>query len=372
MRTLGQHPIFVFGAGATKACGGPLTAEILPAAFSSPVREALVRKDLAEYVNDCLIQHFHVPTALEERRGEVYPPLPMLLSLLDLAIDQDRPLVFGDGTGRRLEHWDRERLAAARSAVEYLIFAVLNEHLRTVTRNWYEDLFARLGDYPKPRVISLNYDILLDNVLFQIAADRGGPDARLGYACDIRTEAYRRRRKEYGRLFKLHGSLNWLYCACCRRLDLGMSESGRTCKVLNELYDHQSLDKYYTGRAAVCPECQTPLRAVMITPTRAKDYRNPHIQAIWYQAERSLRKSDHVVFIGYSLPDDDIEVIDLLRRGLGHLSGDAVTVVEYDPEQRALADHPVGRRYRSLFGGSIDWQTVGFGRWVESASGTSA
>src|SRR5947208_3239201 len=136
MRGFGQHPIFIFGAGATRACGGPLTADILPNAFKEPVYGRLECTALAESVNRCLIEHFHVP--------------------------------------------------------------------------------------------------------FGVAEDSRGLDARLSYSCDIQTQAYRERRTEYGQLLKLHGSLNWLYCACCRRLDIGMSDSGRkavTCKVLNELYN---------------------------------------------------------------------------------------------------------------------------------------
>lgn len=143
------------------------------------------------------------------------------------------------------------------------------------------------------------------------------------------------------------------------------------CKVLEELYQQTSLDSHYKQEAAACPDCGTPLRAVMITPTRTKDYRNPHIQSIWYQAERRLRTADRLIFVGYSLPDDDLEVIDLLRRGAGHLNGEAVTVVEFDPEQRPLDKHPVGRRYRSIFGTEIRWITSGFGPWVQDARGAS-
>src|SRR5262249_25665352 len=192
--------------------------------------------------------------------------------------------------------------------------------------------------------ISLNYDILLDNVLFKIAEKHGGADARVAYGCDIQTDAYRSRRTDYGRLLKLHGSLNWLYCGCCRRLDLGMSECGAKavpCQTLNDLRTKNSLDEHYVSGPKVCPECDTPMRAVMITPTRAKDYRNPHIQAIWYQAERALRRAEHVCFVGYSLPDDDLEVIDLLRRGLGNLSPSCITVVEYDKKNSLIGDHPV-------------------------------
>jgi hypothetical protein len=376
MRALGQRPVFIFGAGATAACGGPLTGEILPAAFKDAVWDRLDRKDLGNLVDDCLVQHFHVPRDRIKRKNEDYPPLPLLLSLLDHAIDQDRPLVFGPPEKR--DHWDRERLTGSRAAIEYLIFAVLDDHLRTVRHNWYEDMFAelrRVHPNPEPRVISLNYDILLDNVLFRIAALRPGPPARPSYCCDIQTDVYRAREAEYGQILKLHGSLNWLYCACCRRLDIAMSDCGRTavtCEVLDEIHQRNSLDTHYAGHAKPCPDCQTPLRPVMITPTRAKDYRNPHIQAIWYQAERMMREADSACFIGYSLPDDDIEVIDLLRRGLGHLPSDRVIVVEYDKKSRSLGKNPVGRRYRSLFGSQIHWHAGGFGSWIGRAAATTA
>jgi hypothetical protein len=113
------------------------------------------------------------------------------------------------------------------------------------------------------------------------------------------------------------------------------------------------------------------MRAVMITPTQAKDYRNPHIQQIWYHAERTMRQADHACFVGYSLPDDDIQVIDLLRRGLGHLGSDNITVVQHDERSRALQDDPVGRRYRSIFGAGVDWQPIGFMAWLQSLSITS-
>ena len=222
--------------------------------------------------------------------------------------------------------------------MEYVIFAVLDARLRNVSANWYKELFEVVYEAQpayKPLAISLNYDILLDNVLFEVAEQRGDR-ARPAYGCDIQTEAYKQR-KEYGRLLKLHGSLNWLYCASCRRLEIGMSKAGEsvsTCKVVRELYRSQPLEDHYEGRrdAAPCKECSTPLRPVIITPTRTKDYRNPHIQGIWYQAERALRQAEHVCFVGYSLPDDDLEVIDLLRRGLGHLSAECITVVDYAPD----------------------------------------
>jgi hypothetical protein len=327
---------------------------------------------MVKQFEECLINHFHVPPDPAAREEKDYPPLPLVLSLLDLVIERDRPLAFAGRNG----HWSRKRLSKARGAVEQIIFAVLNEHLSKVCNNWYQELFNLVAPFDRePWVISLNYDMLLDNVLFKIASDRPGGRARLSYGCDVRTNAYRQIREEYGRLLKLHGSLNWLYCACCHALEIGMSDFGTrsvSCGLLKTIHKECSLDKHYRRMAKNCRDCGTPLRPVIITPTRAKDYRNPHVQAIWYHAERMLRKAEHVCFIGYSLPDDDLEVIDLLRRSLWHLAPECITVVEAvkakDHVNRQIERNPVGRRYQSIFGRGIDWHCDGFGQWVTAAA----
>jgi SIR2-like domain len=371
---LEQNTVFIFGAGATKACGGPLTADILPAAFGTSTRPPIQLASLAVPLEECLVRHFHIPENVSSRERDDYPPLPLVLSLLDLAIDQDRPLSFRLD-GNSYDNWDHERLSLARKAIEYVIFAVLDEYLDTMKRNFYEDLFDMICLLrSEPCAISLNYDILLDSVLFRIAEKHRGPDAKVAYCCDIQTDAYRTRKTNFGRLMKLHGSLNWLYCPCCRRLDLATSDCAEravSCSILHDLVIQNSLDEHYHTKPKKCPECTTPMRAVMITPTRAKDYRNPHIQGIWYEAERALRRAEHVCFVGYSLPDDDLEVIDLLRRGLGHLPPSRITVVEYDDRKREISQHPVGRRYQSMFGDKIEWRVGGFEGWLAEVAQTA-
>jgi hypothetical protein len=73
-----------------------------------------------------------------------------------------------------------------------------------------------------------------------------------------------------------------------------------------------------------------------------------------------------VVFIGYSLPDDDVEVVYLLKRSLAHITtAGEVTVVEYCRENPSIPahDHPVGRRYRTLFG-DVKWYAGGVDAWL--------
>jgi len=151
-----------------------------------------------------------------------------------------------------------------------------------------------------------------------------------------------------------------------RLFELGISEGSlMTVKVLNELYQENPLEPRYGCHGSLCAECGSFFRPVIITPTHSKDYRNPHISQVWYKSERLLRTADRVFIIGYSLPEDDVDVIYLLKRGLNQLDPNKITVVEFDEQNRKIDEHPVGLRYRSLFGDQLDWRTEGFGMWLQ-------
>ena len=347
--------VVIFGAGATKACGGPLTNEILPDVFTS--RANLARTDHVNLLEEFLVKTFHLP--MTRRTAAHYPPLPLVLSLIDTALDRDDAFSAA---------WPPSRLREVRDALEYSIYALLEYRLKSVGPH-YANFFVRLFSTHDPdavTVISLNYDIIADNAMSALAERRGAvfPD----YGCDIATEQYRRAPK-LGTLLKPHGSLNWLYCPNCHRLDIGIAESGRrTVKVLQALYSPAtSLDERYE-RVRGCKDCGTLQRPVLITPTHRKDYRNPHIARVWYEAGRALREATRAIFIGYSMPDDDVDVVYLFKRGLEKVERRAITVVEYAPGRvKSLDKHPVGLRYRALFGPQIDWRTDGFGAYVETA-----
>ena len=349
--------VVVLGAGATKACGGPLTNEILPDLLAE--KRTLEREGYIRLVERFLIDNFHVPT--RGRLPEHFPPLPLVLSLVDAALDRGDSFSHG---------WCADELRNVRDGLEYGIFALLEYRLRTIRRHHTAFLRSLYAAAPEDvTLLSLNYDIIADNALPKVAEAKGQlalPD----YGCDIATDAYRQAEK-FGKLIKLHGSLNWLYCPNCHRLDLGIAPSGRrTVKVLNDLYvDDLDLHRKYGCHGSPCNECGAFVRPVLITPTHLKDYRNPHIARIWYEAARALREAERVIFIGYSMPDDDIEVVYLFKRGLANVKPRNITVVEHAWKrgQAALDVHPVGRRYRALFGDKIDWWPRGFERWIEHA-----
>ena len=370
-----EKPIIILGAGATKACGGPLTEDILPAALNGEMahddQTTLVedREELlyltGEFLHDC----FNVPVDRGQITREDCPSLPMVLSMLRRSAAEGLPI----------GNWEGARLIKVKRAVEYAIFAVIEAALRRIPqdRQFHRTLLEPIYERNvEPSVVSLNYDVIVDNAMFSLSEQyqqMRPPD----YCVETATNMYRDfcAQGTFGRLLKIHGSLNWLYCEHCRRLDLFISEGMRTGKALNELYYSTPFDDAYSCRGTPCrnrPNCDGFVSPILITPTYVKDYENPHIERVWVEAERAMKEADRAVIIGYSLPTDDVEIAMLFKRGMDHLPRNRITVVEYvhgdadkpTDKRTPLGAHPTGQRFRSLFGADLNWHTTGFEGWL--------
>ncbi len=88
-------------------------------------------------------------------------------------------------------------------------------------------------------------------------------------------------------------------------------DSVKLLKILGSVVGRRSLKQSYTadGRDCRVRHTQTNLRPLLIAPSHRKDYRNPHAARVWREAERVLRGADRAIFVGYNLPEDDVEVI---------------------------------------------------------------
>src|SRR5947209_3524278 len=115
-------PVLILGAGATKACGGPLTNEILPDADQAV--QNIEREGYLALLDCFLEQVFRLPPR-PARTKYSYPGLPLLMSLIDTAIDRGQPLH---------PHYDVSKLREVRAALDYVIFAVLEFSLRGTTQ----------------------------------------------------------------------------------------------------------------------------------------------------------------------------------------------------------------------------------------------
>jgi hypothetical protein len=90
-----KKPVVIFGAGATKACGGPLTNEIPPQAF-----EPTVRSEIAREGYDDLLERFLIA------RITVVEYDPTMRSVSEHAVGARYRSLFGDGIKWRTDGFE--------------------------------------------------------------------------------------------------------------------------------------------------------------------------------------------------------------------------------------------------------------------------
>ncbi len=324
--------VYIFGAGASKAVANraPLMKDFLSLAFVTFPNDPRIR-EVRDFVCD-----FYPGRQLEDDVHILWPHLEDVLSQLDLAIAQNRPL----------SPWHTvSRVQELREHVVYLIAKVLQERLGSLDNQATRD-FARHVLQEEDTIISLNYDIILDNALLE---ERG----QVNYGTEVRraSKVYRLWRHVDPRqniqvpLYKLHGSLNWLYCPVCQALDITESEKG-------------ALFTFSDAEPAHCVDCGCPYETLIITPTLLKSYANGLLVEVWRRAEQRVARADHLVFIGYSLADADIEIKCMIKRATYRRLRPKVTVVDIEPPDSGLAE-----RYRRLFG-DIEYLSMSFVEYV--------
>jgi len=194
--------------------------------------------------------------------------------------------------------------------------------------------------------VSTNYDILIDNAL---EAEAVRPEERkIGTVVDYglgnlthRSSVQDRETRSYP-LFKIHGSLNWLFCSVCTELTTTYGTEGVM----------RLITKPETAR---CPRCATMRDPVIVPPTYYKDLSNVYLSVVWNQASRKLRTASHVIMCGYSLPDADMHIKYLLKsaqinRDISEepLQITLVTSFSGKPNAESAAEQ---NRYVRLFGG---------------------
>jgi len=355
MRQYVMPRAFFIGAGASRADGFPLTREI-----SYGVAAALTGKKARRYGSlSRFLKTVFAVTPTEVRRGakawdafvkspSVFAPenvrLPdivELLSLLDVIVsdesfiaaeadDEGRKTALGSrGLSRVREQASRAVAACISSLAEHR----LNDKAVTVSYTFVKLL------RPHDVVITTNWDLLLDSAFDTVA---GTSPRDVGSDVLITDKLGKPIAKPIAvaraPLFKLHGSLNWLVCFRCTRLyvnpsvyiaDLGFSRKA-------------------SGPTNTC-HCGLPLRAMLITPTFFKQYRNRHLANIWATAQERLANCAEWHFIGYSLPPDDVHIRAFLLRAF-HMRKDAglrqptIKIVTTNPDSSLRA------RYECLFG----------------------
>jgi hypothetical protein len=257
-------------------------------------------------------------------------------------------------------------LKSLREDIYNLIVVALKERLDRNDNKKYIDEFAqniineakkRVGNIKRDTIsiLSTNWDILLDNSLNNaiknVRNQNNEIDGVVDYCCHV--SSYDEfdnsikpglqalgEGKYNAKLLKLHGSMNWLQCTNCQRLYI--------------IFDNKLVDYRRFGNSK-CRHCNKnfngdgnnySLDSNLIMPTFLKDLNNFQLKLIWQNAGIELSEADRVIFIGYSLPQADFELRQLLSRMVRHNAKIEVVL----REDTDLEKSETYRRYKSFFG----------------------
>jgi hypothetical protein len=306
--------VIFLGAGASASEGASLQKDLFKEYFLNQTgRNNRISSEMKERLTGFFEKFFGINTEQGNSDSNVFPTFEEVLGILELSLKReesfkgycltpDRPNTYRSGE----DSSGRPSIQRIREDMIFLIAIILDQKLgRVYTEGYHERLVRRLKNEEKIHktcFISLNYDILIDNALVNLY-----PDYDLDYGVyfinfDNSTNPDQWKRPRPGEavhLYKLHGSLNWLYCPTCRSLALTPKEKG-AAKLAFE--------------PSKCRDCQSFMIPIIIPPTFFKIMSNFYLQQVWHEAEKALRQAERIFFCGYSFPDADIHIKYLLKR----------------------------------------------------------
>lgn len=300
MSARARRLVLFVGAGSSRACGYPVTSEILPR-----ILDRLAQRKFGDRYVDAhraalrKLLHRLVPG----RRKFGVPMITEVLSIIDHCLDSDEDLLSASSP-KSLSLRDARWLLGR--AIAEVIRKVHKRDVRTGEIADWILTHRRVGT--DVTVISTNYDISLDRALFTRMLPSWNEDY---WKTDF---GFTWRDPDDGKLvhpafdplvklYKLHGSLNWLTCQRCGHIMVSFAWP--------IVKNADGNDKY-----AQCFCDYKPMRAVLVAPSLVRSYRDRNLLSVWRSATEALRLADQWIFAGYSMPSEDVAVRALLLRAV--------------------------------------------------------
>jgi hypothetical protein len=249
-------------------------------------------------------------------------------------------------------------LRAIRRMAIHRIFSVLDRRF-----SYSADIDGLLshfckGDASRCAFVVLNWDIVLENHVL-----RAQPHSSIDYRCDCfdwytcQTPSMRQGIP----VCKMHGSSNWVYCENCKSLFFDLERKlplhirAGLIKSDFRLFDEKFTDKVFdealgiTSNERNCRFCAFPVSSHIASFSYRKSFRTHAYPSVWYHAERLLAESDQWIFVGYSLPEADFELKQVLKGAslrMLHRKSKAKKSIEVI----VLDDLPTQEKFERFFG----------------------
>lgn len=262
--------------------------------------------------------------------------------------DHFTALDFAANTGHCLgRNYNPKKLRAIRRMTIHRVFELVR---KDATRNNDVDEFLQeLIATADVTIVTTNWDLVVERTLDRLHIDRN-------HGTGLYQESGTLLDTDGVTILKLHGSLNFGYCDCCRAL-VNIHDLYGDLKLYLDPDDMRLLDGDKIA-ATLPPECLkacfTCHRAWsggrLATFSYRKDLAPAFLQKTWDEAFHRLRIADRWLIIGYSLPEADIEVRQLLKTA--QLAGESNKPIDV-----VILGDSAQQRYLEFFGtalGTVD------------------
>ena len=339
--------VIFLGAGASASDGAPVQSSLLRDYFKG-ITGRTGHGDIERELRTYFWETFRINVDSPELDSVQFPTFEEAIGMLDLA--EIRSESFKD--------FDRVGVASNSGRIRrmrfYLIYAmatVIKEKAQMAT--WHRCLVKHLQSaelIEDVSVISANYDIFIDNSLSEVL-DFDEPGNAIDYGVDFKNQEYwGKPHDDAVGLYKVHGSLNWLFCPACSDLFITPFQKGAAQIAEDPM-------------SATCSRCDTLRSPVIIPPTFYKDMSNVHLANIWRRAESSLMDADQVIFCGYSFPQADTHIKYMLKRAETNRRspGFDVTVCNWHSNKDQAEASAEEERYNRFFLRNVDYLEKSFG-----------
>jgi NAD-dependent SIR2 family protein deacetylase len=348
----------ILGSGFSKEASLPTTAEI-PAKFLSVPKNAILPKNIEERISEILLS-FWGQTFNYEDSGNL-PSLENHFTLIDLAAN----------SGHHLGSYSPKMLRAIRRMSIHRVFSILaeNDRLNSQLQFMFKEIRKNFDDVS---IITLNWDLVAETHLRMLGLDFCYPIETYRFLQNGGAEPWPRNGIP---IMKMHGSINWIYCDCCRRIYAGKTNlltlhraSFLEREDFNLFFKPAAIAKMFREISAKtekrkCPNCEAQTAGRVATFSYRKAFSIAQFQSVWEKAYSQLNKADIWLIVGYSLPEADFEFLHLLKSA--QLARNFLSFPEL--EVVAKGDSKTVARYKSFFGLSDEAIKLGgLNHWVQN------
>ncbi len=352
-----MRTVFILGAGASRAAGGPLMSDFLD------YSEKLIRlkTDGVVQAKEAFDDVFIALAELQAVHAKSYLDLDNIEVLFG-AIEMAQMIC-------KLGARDQEQIINLRESIITLIYKTLEYSIGFPIKGEpyhiyppvpYDSFVRMLGNIKINRLkkysdshefsfLTFNYDLTLDFALnhdsmyYSYCLSDGNETGKIPY-------------------LKLHGSINWGICQVCNNIVPFYIHEFRPPP---NLFDFKSF--YYTLGSNLRHKncCGKPLKGppVLVPPTWNKTGYHGQLGNVWKRAAEELSKAENIFVIGYSLPETDSFFRYLFALG-SESSARIKRFWVFDPDTNGNVE----KRFKDLIGRGLEnrfqYHCVGFGKAI--------